>query len=82
VLPGDETLLDWAAGAGCPVQVLLSKADKLGRAELSKTLAQTKAKLGERATVQPFSATSGQGLEEARGQMDRWLRPGSENGRR
>lgn len=76
LLPGDETLLEWAAGASCPVQVLLSKVDKLGRAELSKTLAQTKAQLAGRATVQPFSAMSGQGLEEARGQMDRWLRSG------
>jgi len=81
LLPGDETLLEWAAEAGCPVQVLLSKVDKLGRAELSKTLAQTRAQLGERATVQLFSAISGQGLEEARGQMDRWLRTGSDMGR-
>jgi GTP-binding protein len=81
LLPGDETLLQWAASAGCPVQVLLSKVDKLGRAELSKTLAQTKARLAERATVQPFSAISGQGLEEARGQLDRWLRSGSDQGR-
>jgi GTP-binding protein len=81
LLPGDETLLEWAASADCPVQVLLSKVDKLGRAELSKTLAQTKAQLAERATLQPFSAISGQGLEEARGQMDRWLRSNSDQGR-
>ncbi|HEX9138287.1 MAG TPA: ribosome biogenesis GTP-binding protein YihA/YsxC [Steroidobacteraceae bacterium] len=77
LLPGDETLLDWAASAGCPVHVLLSKVDKLGRAELSKTFAQTQVQLGARATVQPFSAISGQGLDEARSQMDRWLQSGS-----
>ena len=34
LLPGDEELLAWAAAAGRPVHVLLSKADKLGRQPL------------------------------------------------
>ena len=39
VLERDEELIAWASAADCPVHVLLSKSDKLKRAELARTLA-------------------------------------------
>ena len=73
VLDGDEALIAWAEAAGCPVFVLLSKADKLTRNELAKTSAAVRRELGSRAEVQPFSAISGLGLDQARRQLDHWL---------
>jgi len=62
---------DWQMRAfvrpsGCPVHVLLSKADKLGRGEAAKVLRETRAALAAEATVQLFSAVDGQGLDAAR----------------
>ena len=82
LLPGDEELLAWAAAAGRPVHILLSKADKLGRAELARTLAAASRQLGSRATIQPFSAVDGTGVEDVRRQLDRWSRqkaPGADD---
>ncbi len=73
VLDGDEALIAWAEAANCPVFVLLSKADKLTRNELAKTSAAVRRELGTRAEVQPFSAISGLGLDQARRQLDHWL---------
>ena len=63
---GDRQMLEFVEPLGCPVHVLLSKADKLGRGEGLKVLRETRAALGDGATVQLFSATDGQGLDEAR----------------
>jgi GTP-binding protein len=73
VLEGDEALIAWAQAAGCPVYVLLSKADKLTRNELAQASAAVRRQLGTRAEVLPFSATSGMGLDQARRQIDHWL---------
>jgi GTP-binding protein len=73
LLEGDEALIAWAQAVNCPVHVLLSKSDKLKRAELTKALAAAKSALGGRATVQPFSAVDGTGLEDSRRQLHRWL---------
>jgi GTP-binding protein len=74
VLPGDEGLMDWASDAGRPIHVLLTKSDKLKRAELAKTLAAAKRALGERASVQMFSAEDATGLDEARRQLNFFLK--------
>lgn len=74
--PFDAQMLGWCAQAGMPVHVLLTKADKLGRGEASATLQQVRKELGGRGapvTVQLFSATSGQGVEEARAVLDGWM---------
>ena len=73
ILEGDEALIAWAQAVNCPVHVLLSKSDKLKRAELAKALAAAKSALGGRATLQPFSAVDGTGLEDARRQLHRWF---------
>jgi GTP-binding protein len=81
VLSGDEELIAWAGAARCPVHVLLSKSDKLKRAELARTLAAAQHALAGRATVQAFSAIDGTGLEQARGQLNQWLKKNSPGGR-
>jgi GTP-binding protein len=56
--------------------VLLSKADKLSRAERTKTLGATRAALDAAALgseIQVFSSNSGEGVEEARARLERWL---------
>ena len=74
VLPRDEELLVWAGASACPVHVLLSKSDKLKRAELAQALKAADLTLAGRATVQAFSAVDGTGLEQARKQLQHWLK--------
>ena len=74
LLAGDEELLAWAAAAQLPVHVLLGKSDKLKRAELRQALAAGAARLANRATLQAFSAVDGTGLEQARRQLEDWLK--------
>ena len=69
----DWQMLDWCAEIGCPVHVLLTKADKLKRAEAASALAQAKRDLGDVATVQLFSALKAQGLEPARERLEALL---------
>jgi GTP-binding protein len=66
-------MLDWSRMIECPVHVLLTKADKLKRQEASRTLAAVQKDIGDTATVQLFSATKNQGLEEARGVLEGFL---------
>jgi len=73
LLAGDEGLIAWAAAVRCPVHVLLSKTDKLKRAELSRALTLARQALAGRATAQAFSAVDGTGLEEARRQLHQWF---------
>lgn len=70
----DLGLLAWAA---CPLErahVLLSKADKLPRAQAQQALRQAKDALAGRASCQLFSVHDGQGLDEARGLLLRWMK--------
>lgn len=73
LLEGDAGLIAWSQQAGRPVHVLLTKCDKLKRAELARVLLATRQALAESATLQAFSAVDGTGLDEARRQLDRWL---------
>jgi GTP-binding protein len=73
----DRNFLEWLRPVHVPRLVLLSKADKLSRAEAAKTLARTRAALDAAALtslVALFSSKSGEGVEEARAQLDDWLR--------
>jgi len=69
---GDEALLEWAS-AQQRVHVLLSKVDKLNRSEAVKALRESAAALGDRGTVQLFSATAKTGVEEAQKMLESWL---------
>jgi GTP-binding protein len=73
----DEHLLQWLRPAGLRLLVLLSKCDKLSRQERVKVLASARARLarkGEAGTALLFSSHTGEGVEEARALLDRWLR--------
>jgi len=74
LLEGDAGLIAWAQDAARPVHVLMTKCDKLKRAELAQALTAARQALAASATVQAFSAVSGTGLEEARRQLDHWLK--------
>lgn len=77
--PFDRQLLDWCAALSLPCHILLTKADKLGRGAGSRTLMSVQRMLARDtagATVQLFSARTGQGVEDARRTLARWLAPG------
>ena len=69
----DAQMLAYAEALQVPVQVLLTKADKLKRGQAARQFQVTRRELGERATVQLFSSLSRQGDTEARAQLERWL---------
>jgi GTP-binding protein len=71
--PQDADLLDWTSPAQ-RVHVLLSKADKLNKSEGAAGLRAAREQLGERATVQLFSALRGTGVREAEDTLEGWLR--------
>jgi GTP-binding protein len=73
---GDEGVFEWAQGAH-RLHVLLSKADKLNRAESAAVLRATSTRLAGRGTVQLFSALRGIGLHEAQETLATWLGLGS-----
>lgn len=69
----DLQMLDYAAARGLPAHCLLTKADKLGRGEQSKTLAAVRRQLGGGVSAQVFSADSKLGVDEARAVIAGWL---------
>lgn len=69
----DNIMLEFAAARGCPVHVLLSKADKLSRNEARESLKKARALLFDRATVQLFSAVTGAEVDSARAALDAML---------
>ncbi len=71
----DLQLLDWARASEMPVHVLLNKCDKLKRGARHTTLTHARRRLetDPHATVQLFSATSGEGLAEALAHIRGWL---------
>lgn len=73
VMEGDWGLLEWAEAACLPVHVLLSKSDKLKRAEAREALKAAQSALRGRAGVQLFSVEDNTGLDEARATLDAWL---------
>ncbi|MFI4895692.1 MAG: ribosome biogenesis GTP-binding protein YihA/YsxC [Steroidobacterales bacterium] len=80
ILGGDEQLIEWACSIGAPVHVLFSKADQLKRVEALRLVKESQARLHGRGSAQLFSAHEGIGLEQARAQLDAWLKkesPGS-----
>jgi GTP-binding protein len=69
--------LDWKLieqAGDLSLHVLLSKADKLGRAQADSALREVRRALGPRASAQLFSARSGLGVEEARNRVARLVR--------
>jgi GTP-binding protein len=71
--PLDLQLLGWLKGSR--ILVLLSKADKLSRAEQTATLKKVSLQL--RAEVRLFSSTTRQGVDECRELLGKWLQNAS-----
>lgn len=74
--PFDQQMLDWTLSANMPVHILLTKADKLKRGAANATLLKVRAALeplGERASVQLFSALKHTGHGELTATLDNWL---------
>jgi GTP-binding protein len=69
---GDEGLLEWVP-PHLPVHVLLSKSDKLNRAEGTAALRTAVSELKGRGDAQLFSAVSGAGVERAQDTLVGWL---------
>ena len=73
LLDFDLQMLAWADAHGCPVHVLLTKADKLSRGAAGNTLLGVRRELGDAASVQLFSALKHQGEDEARAALAEML---------
>ena len=73
----DWQMLDWGQTLGCAIHVLLTKVDKLSRLESVATLTVARNairdKLGTTITSQLFSATTRQGVDEARATLEAML---------
>jgi GTP-binding protein len=72
----DRHFLEWLRPVRARRLVLLSKSDKLTRAERVKTLASTRAELDKAAMtseIMLFSSKSAEGVEEARALLEGWL---------
>jgi GTP-binding protein len=75
--PLDQQLIEWLEGQR--VVALLSKADKLSRADQATTLKKVQASLSGRAQARLFSSVTLQGVEECRGLLEQWLEHPGEN---
>ncbi len=62
----DQQLIGWAQPAGVTLHVLLTKADKLSKAQADRTAAKLHQDLGGVVGVTVFSATKGTGKDAAR----------------
>jgi GTP-binding protein len=74
--PSDRQFLAWLEPVTAPRLLLLSKADKLSRAERARALASVRRvldEMGVAATALLFSSKGGEGVEEARALLEGWL---------
>ncbi len=69
----DRAMIEFAELVQLPIHILLTKSDKLKRGQVAKAVLEVKKELGERATVQAFSALKRQGEAEAREVLERFL---------
>jgi GTP-binding protein len=69
----DERMLEFADSIALPMHILLTKADKLKRAQVEQAVAEARKALNGRASVQAFSALKRQGEVEARLVLERLL---------
>ncbi len=69
----DTQMLDWATTLACPVCVLLTKADKLSRAEGTRALVAARRAVNEAFPIELFSVPAGTGVEAARTRLQALL---------
>jgi GTP-binding protein len=70
----DLALLAWADKPAEHTHVLLSKSDKLSRNDAVKVLREATVQLEGLASCQLFSAMKGEGLDDARNVLKRWIK--------
>jgi GTP-binding protein len=69
----DRQMIEFAEDVDLPIHVILTKADKLKRGQAAKALLEVQKELGDRASVQLFSALKRLGEQEARQVLERFL---------
>ena len=73
----DHMMVDWCESTQVPLHVLLTKADKIKRGPAQSTLLSLrkalKEVLGDKVTVQTFSALKSSGVDQLKSQLDIWL---------
>jgi GTP-binding protein len=73
----DRQMLGYAVSRGLPAHALLTKADKLGRGQQAKSLLEVRKELtaafGDTVSVQTFSGSAKQGVDEVRQVVAGWL---------
>lgn len=72
----DLGMIDFAEDVRLPIHILLTKADKLKRGRAAAALLAVERELGDRASVQLFSALKRQGEREARKVLEEFLAAG------
>ncbi|MDH3376511.1 MAG: ribosome biogenesis GTP-binding protein YihA/YsxC [Gammaproteobacteria bacterium] len=74
LMPLDRQLLAWCVQAAMAAHILLTKADKLSKGARANALRDVRNRIGDAGTVQLFSATTRDGLDEARDVLYEWLK--------
>lgn len=74
----DSMMINWAVEAEMPVHALLTKSDKLNRGNAKNTLLKfqrhlSDANVHDLVSAQTFSSLSGEGLQELKTVLNRWL---------
>ena len=73
----DQMMIDWSLHHQCDIHILLNKSDKLSRNQAIKQLRTAEKHLSQygndKATIQLFSATTGDGLKEAIDKINYWF---------
>jgi len=72
----DRKMMAFADEVALPVHILLTKADKLKRGKVATAVLQVQKEMGDRASVQAFSALNRQGEDEARAMLESFLSAG------
>lgn len=72
----DRQMMAFAGEVGLPIHILLTKADKLKRGQAASAVLAVRREVGADATVQPFSALTRDGEDEAREVLERLLAAG------
>jgi GTP-binding protein len=75
----DRQMMAFTDEAHLPIHILLTKADKLKRGQMATAVLQVQKEVGDRATVQSFSALNRQGEDEARAMLEKFLGAGNKN---
>ena len=75
----DRQMMAFTDEVQLPIHILLTKADKLKRGQMATAVLQVRKEVGDRATVQAFSALNRQGEDEARAMLEKFLGAGEKN---